>query len=44
MEQNKLKLAPGKCSRIHVGKKGGECHKLKLHEEHMKNSEAEKYL
>ena len=44
MEQNKLKLASTKCSRIHVGKKTDECHKLKVHEETMKNSESEKYL
>ena len=44
MEQNKLKLAASKCSRIHVGKKAGECPTLKVHEEKMKTSEAEKYL
>ena len=42
MEQNKLKLAAGKCSRIHIGKKRDECHDLKVHEETMKNSESEK--
>ena len=44
MEQNKLKLAAAKCSRIHIGKKRDECHNLKVHEETMKNSESEKYL
>ena len=44
MEQNKLKLASTKCSRIHVGKKKDECHTVKVHEENMKNSESEKYL
>ena len=44
MEQNKLKLASAKCGRIHIGKKRGECHVLKVHDEAMKNSESEKYL
>ena len=44
MEQNKLTLAAGKCSRIHVGKKTGKCHKVMVHEENMKTSESEKYL
>ena len=44
MEQNKLKLASSKCGRIHIGKKKGECHGLKVHDEAMKNSDSEKYL
>ena len=44
IEQNKLKLAASKCSRIHVGKKSGECPNIKVHKENMKNSDSEKYL
>ena len=44
MEQNKLKLAASKCSRIHIGKSRDECHVVKVHDEKMKNSESEKYL
>ena len=44
MEQNKLKLAAAKCSRIHIGKKQDECHELKVHEDKMKDSDSEKYL
>ena len=41
MEQNRLKLAASKCSRIHIGKKSGECLKIKVHDETMKTSESE---
>ena len=44
MEQNKLKLAVAKCSRIHIGKKKDECHEVKVHENKITNSDSEKYL
>ena len=44
MEQNKLKLAAGKCSQVHIGKKVDQCSVLKVHEESMKESDSEKYL
>ena len=43
MEQNKLKLAAEKCSRVHVGKKTDKCFDLKVHETDMKDTDAEKY-
>lgn len=44
MEINKLKLAAKKCGKIHIGKKCIQCPTLKVHEDSMKNSNAEKYL
>ena len=44
IEHNKLKLAPSKCSRVHIGKKKDKCHDLNVHEELMKDSNTEKYL
>ena len=44
IEYNKLKLSAGKCSRVHVGKRRDECYDLKVHNEKMKDSNAEKYL
>ena len=44
MELNKLKLAAHKCAKIHIGKKCDNCPELKVHEEVMKESHAEKYL
>ena len=44
MESNKLKLAAQKCVKIHIGKKCDNCPELKVHEEVMKESHAEKYL
>ena len=44
MELNKLKLAAKKCGKIHIGKKCIQCPTLKVHEDNMKNSNAEKYI
>ena len=44
MEANKLTLAHKKCSKIHVGKKCKKCPNLNVHEEEMKESQAETYL
>ena len=44
MEQNKLKLAAGKCSRVHVGKKVDKCYDLIVCDEEMKDSDTENYL
>ena len=32
MEQNKLKVAAPKCSKIHIGRKKDDCHEVKVHE------------
>ena len=44
IETKKLKLAENKCSVIHVGKKSGNCPKLKVHGKKMHQSESIKYL
>ena len=44
MELNKLKLAPKKCAKLHIGKKDGDCPVTKVHGEDMASSKAEKYL
>ena len=44
IEHNKLKLAPSKCTRVHIGKKEDNCYEVKVHEEPMKDSDSEKYL
>ena len=43
-EQKKLKLADKKCVQIHIGQKCGECEKLFVHWEHMKQAQEVKYL
>ena len=43
-EQKKLKLAEKKYVQIHVGRKCGECEKLFVHGEHMKQEHEVKYL
>jgi hypothetical protein len=43
-EQKKLKLADKKCVQIHVGRKCGECEKLFVHGELMKQDHEVKYL
>ena len=44
MEVNKLKLAPSKCAKHHIGKKQSECPVTRVHEQEMQSSKAEKYL
>ena len=44
MEQNELKLAAEKCSRVHVGKTVDKCYDIIVCEEEMKDSDTEKYL
>ena len=44
MEANNLNLAHKKCSKIHLGKKCKKCPNLFLHEDQMKESQAETYL
>ena len=44
IELEKLKLSDKKCSNVHVGKSENNCHKLRVHEQQMKNSSQETYL
>ena len=44
VENKKLKLGETKCARIHVGKNKDQCSKVFVHDNEMKNSDAEKYL
>ena len=44
MEANKLTLPHNKCSKIHIGKRCNNCPKLNVHDEQMKESQAETYL
>ena len=41
MELNKLKLAPKKCAKIHIGKKHGDFPVTKVHGEDIASSKAE---
>ena len=44
IELEKLKLSDKKCYNVHIGKSGNKCHKLRVHEQQMKNTNQEKYL
>ena len=44
MELKKLTLSDKKCSKIHIGKRNMNCHKLKVHDKFMKDSNQERYL
>ena len=44
MELKKLTLSDEKCSKIHIGKRNMNCHKLKVHDKIMKDSNQERYL
>ena len=44
IELEKLKLSDKKCHNVHIGKSANNCHKLRVHEQQMKNSSQEKYL
>ena len=44
IKTNELTLAHTKCSKIHIGKKCKKCPVLNVHEEQMKESQAETYL
>ena len=44
IELKKLRLSKTKCSKIHVGKSTNCCPDLKIHENHMKSSDQERYL
>ena len=42
--QKKLTLGQNKCVKVHIGKKCGDCDKLFVHNEEMKESPQVKYL
>ena len=44
MELKKLTLSDEKCSKIHIGKRNMACHKLKVHDKIMKDSNKKRYL
>ena len=44
IESKKPTLSKKKCSVIHVGKSGGNCHNLKVHGENMHQATSNKYL
>ena len=44
IESKKLRFSSDKCYKLHIGKKGNCMHKLKAHEENMKDVKIAKYL